>query len=305
MNRVAGQRKKAVILLAFGGVDSIENVEPFVRNVLKGRPLSREAIEDIKERYRKIGGRSPLLEITTSQANALERRLKTLGNPLRVYVGMRYWHPYIRDTLERMKEDGVDEAVAIIMAPHSSRASTGGYREDVRSAVESLGGVPAVRFVGDWHTHPLFIDAVVERMEAVGGDLSRDDTVVVFTAHSLPVESLRDDPYVPRIEETIRRIRERIPFRYRIAYQSRGTGSIEWLGPYIEDTMEEIKKEGARRVVLVPIGFVADHVETLYDIDIVLKCRASSLGLEFVRTESLNTSDRFIDMLAEIVRKAL
>ncbi len=301
-----GDRKKAVLLLAFGGAGSLDEVEPFIRNVLKGRPLTPELLKSAKERYRLIGGRSPLLDITNSQAEALERLLRERGRALRVYVGMRYWRPYIRETIERMKRDAVDEALAIIMAPHSSNASTGGYVKAVKEALESTGGRPVVRFPGPWHTHPLFIEALTENIEAalrVHGPEKR--TLVIFSAHSLPEPTLKGDPYVERLKETIEEVTKRVKTDWRLAFQSRGSGPVKWIGPSVEEVMEEAKSEGMEAVVVVPLGFVSDHVETLYDIDILFKSKAQELGLAFSRAPSLNSSEKFIKMLAEVVERDL
>jgi ferrochelatase len=306
MNSAGSDRKpKGVLLLAFGTADSIDNIEPFLKNVLKGRPVTPEMVERTRDRYLKIGGASPLLEITRLQAEAIERELNVKGNGFRVYVGMRYWHPYIKQTVREMWADGIEVAVAVIMAPHPSRASTGGYMYDVEAALKGTGGVPEISYLRDWHTHPFFIETIIDRMEEAFSALPRKhDVLTIFSAHSLPVQTLKGDPYLKKLEETIKELTKRTgDIDRRLAFQSKGGGPVEWLGPPVEEVIEEAKALGKKGVLVVPMGFVSDHVETLYDIDIVFKEKAESLGLEFKRTASLNTSEKFIKGLAELVRE--
>ncbi len=296
------QGVKGVLLLAFGGGDSLEDVAPFVSNVLRGRPVPPEFLDEIRERYRQIGGSSPLLSITKKQAEALEALLARDGRRYKVFVGMLNWHPFIKDAILEMKEEGIEEAVAVIMAPHATEASTGGYRRAVREALGETGGVPKIEFAGEWHTHPLFIEAVVEKMrEALKAFDSPKDAHMIFTAHSLPKALLANDPYVRKIHETVREITDRINFEYRIAFQSKGRGD-GWLGPEVEEIIIEASALAKEGVLIVPVGFVADHVETLYDIDILYKEKAESMNLRFARSPSLNDSPKFIEMLADVVR---
>ncbi len=218
---------------------------------------------------------------------------------------MRYWHPYIKETVREMWADNIEEAVAIVMTSHSSRAATGGYRYDVEDALKTTGGVPELRYLRDWHTHPLYIEALSEKIEDALRELPPEkDVLTIFSAHSLPVSTLSGDPYVEKLKETIKEVVERTgEMDHRLAYQSKGGGSVEWLGPEVESVMEEAKAMGKKGVLVVPLGFVSDHVETLYDIDIVFKEKATSLGLGFQRAASLNTSDKFIRMLAGLVRE--
>lgn len=291
------------MLLAFGGAASLEEVEPFLRNVLGGRPVSEEMIERAKERYRLIGGGSPLAAITGEQAAALQARLEA-GHPglYRCYWAMRHWKPFIKDTLLRMVEDSVEEAAAVVMAPHSSRAATGGYEKDLSAALETTGGSPRTSFVAPWHRHPLFIRAVAANLSAALEQLRRARKVrVIFSAHSLPLATIEGDPYVRKLEETIADVTAIVDCRWRLAFQSRGAGPRPWLGPSVEEVMEEAAKEGFDAVALVPLGFTADHVETLYDIDIHFSGEARRLGLGFARSASLNASPLFIDALADVV----
>lgn len=299
------KRPKGVLLLAFGTADSLETIEPFLKNVLKGRPVTEEMVRRARERYGRIGGRSPLLDITGDQARALETELNKNGKQYAVYVGMRYWHPYIKDTIREMWADNIEEATAIIMAAHSSRAATGGYRYDVEDALKTTGGIPELHYLRDWHTHPLYVETLAENIiGALPGLPPREKVLTIFSAHSLPVPTSSGDPYVEKLKETIEEVIKRTGrMDHRLAFQSKGGGQMEWLGPEVETVMEEAKGAGKEGVLLVPLGFVSDHVETLYDIDVVFKEKAASLGLEFVRTVSLNTTDKFINLLAGLVRE--
>lgn len=293
---------KGALLLAFGGADSIESVEPFIRNVLKGRPLTPELIEKTKERYRLIGGSSPLLSISEAQARAVGEILNRQGH-YKVYVGMRYWHPFIKDTIKNMRSDGIKEAIAVIMAPFSSRVATGGYLTDVTEALSVRGGDLRIDYARDWHREPLFIDAVSENLKKELETFNRpDEALVIFSNHSLPEAALAGDPYVQKITETAGDIAQRLPVDYRISYQSQGAGPRVWLGPKTEEVIDEAKKLGKKGVVVVPLGFVADHVETLYDIDILFKEAASKNGLIFRRSASLNTSPKFIELVASLIK---
>jgi ferrochelatase len=312
MNSADDKKVKGVLLLAFGTADSLENIEPFLKNVLKDRPVTEEMVKRARDRYLKIGGASPLLSITRSQAEALERELNAREKGYSVYVGMRYWHPYIKETVREMWADGIEEATGVIMAPHPSRAATGGYKYEVEAALKDTGGVPEIRYLPDWHTHPLFIETFSDHIEEAFRSLPpKEEVLTIFSAHSLPVPSLAGDPYIKKLEETVKGlVKSTGDIDYRLAFQSKGGGPekgeggpVEWLGPEVEKVMEEAKAMGKKGVLVVPFGFVSDHVETLYDIDIVFKGKAESLGLEFKRTASLNTSPGFIRMLAELVRE--
>jgi ferrochelatase len=301
-------KKKAVLLLAFGGADSIEDVRPFVGNILKermaGRPIPDAIIADAEERYRLIGGSSPLLQITRAQARALEEALAEAEDNRKVYVGMRYWAPYIKDTVKEMIADNVTDAVVVIMAPQTSRAATGGYITDLDSIMETEGNPFNLHYVSSWHTHPLFVEAVKTNIDAAIGRLSvkaPEDILIVFSLHSLPVPSVHKDKYITKIAESITAVMEGYDFEWKLSYQSRGGGKFPWLSPATEDVIDDARIEGKKSVVVVPLGFVADHVETLYDIDILFKDKAESIGLNFERSESLNTLPKFIEMLRDVV----
>jgi len=293
--------KMGVLLLAFGGVGSLDDLEPFLKNVLKGRPIPQGLLEKIRERYKLIGGKSPLLDITRAQAEALG---KLLGERYRTYVGMLNWAPYIPDTLAKMKADGIKETVAIIMSPFTSPVATGAYERTVFQALKEQGKTPKIKFLSNWHVHPDFIDIIVAKIdEALAGFEDRKNALVIFSNHSLPREMLEGDAYEMKIRQTTEALARALDVESTTAYQSQGSTNVDWLGPRTEDVIEEAARKGKEGVVVVPLCFTTDHVETLYDIDILFKATAENAGLRFARTSSLNTTPEFMALLADIVRK--
>lgn len=301
------QMMKAILLLAFGGPRSLDEVEPFLTRLFRGRKPSSEQLERVKERYGLIGGYSPLPEITFKQAKALENSLNAKGYPFKSYVGMRYGHPLIEETLKKILEDGIHEVIAVPMAPFRSRASTGAYIEEVNQLRENIGGGIELSFVEGWHLHPIFIEAIQEKIEEGLMQFTSEERKkvhLIFSAHSLPKSLVGNEPYVEDMEESVREVlRKGEPFPWHIAFQSRGMGPEEWLGPGVESVLEELSKKKIREVLIVPIGFVSDHIEILYDIDILYRNKAKSLGMQLKRTPSLNFSKRFIEALAVIVEE--
>lgn len=298
---------KALLLLAFGGPRSLQEVEPFLARVMKGAKPSREQLERVKERYRLIGGASPLLRITQGQARALEKRLSEKGHSFQSYVGMRYGHPSIEETMKEILRDGILEVVAIPMAPFQSRESTGAYIEEVKRVQRNIGEGLRVSFVVGWHMHPLFLEAIREKIsEGLMGFApeERKRVQILFTAHSLPKSIVEKDPYAREIEETIQGVVGGLEHRsWRMAFQSKGGGPEEWVGPDVEAVLADLAKKRIQAVLIVPIGFVSDHVEILYDIDVVCREKAQSLGIKLKRTPSLNCSEKFIEALSTIVEK--
>jgi ferrochelatase len=298
---------KAILLLAFGGPRSLDEVEPFLTRLFRGRKPSSEQLERVKERYRLIGGSSPLPEITFKQAKALEDSLDAKGYPFKSYVGMRYGHPLIEETLKKMVEDGIHEVIALPMAPFRSRASTGAYVEEMNRAQQNMGERIDVSFVEEWHLHPLFLDAIQEKIEEGLIQFTPEERKrvhLIFSAHSLPKSVVENEPYVQDMEESVRRVLKKIePHPWRLAFQSRGMGPEEWIGPDVESVLEELSEKKIQEILIVPIGFVSDHIEILYDIDILYQNRAKLFGIQLKRTPSLNFSERFIEALAAIVEE--
>ncbi len=298
---------KALLLLAFGGPRSLDEVEPFLIRLFRGRKPSSEQLERIKERYRLIGGRSPLPEITLKQAKALEERLNSKGYRFRSYVGMRYGHPLIEETLKEILRDGIRELVALPMAPFRSSASTGGYLEEVSHIRKKIGEEIKISFVVGWYLHPLFLEAIQEKIEEALAQFTPEERKrvhLIFSAHSLPKSLVENEPYVKDMEESVREVVQKLkPLPWHIAFQSRGMGPEEWLGPDVESVLTELSQQEVREVLIVPIGFVADHIEVLYDIDVLFQRKAQSLGIVLKRTHSLNFSEKFMEALSRTVEE--
>ena len=296
---------KALLLLAFGGPRSLDEVESFLTRLFRGRRPSSEQLERIQERYQLIGGSSPLPEITWEQAKALESRLNQQGHCFKAFVGMRYGHPLIEETLREIHREGIREVVTIPMAPFRSRASTGAYIEEVNRAQKDLGADLEISFIEGWYSHPLFVRAVREKIEE--GLLGftpeeRGRVHLIFTAHSLPKSIIEKDPYVKDMEESVEKVLDSVKsYPWHIAFQSRGGGPEEWIGPEVENVLEELASQKVKEVLLIPIGFVSDHIEILYDVDVAFQRKAESLRMILKRTRSLNASEPFIEALASIV----
>ncbi len=298
---------KALLLLAFGGPRSLDEIEPFLTRLYRGRTPSPEQLERVKERYRLIGGRSPLPEITLKQAKALEERLNSKGYQFTSFVGMRYGHPLIEETLREILRDGIREVIALPMAPFRSSASTGAYIEEVSHLRKSIGEKIEISFVVGWHLHSLFLEAIQERIEEGLIQFTPEERKrvhLIFSAHSLPKSLAENEPYVKDMEESVREvIRKLKPLPWHIAFQSRGMGPEEWLGPDVESVLTQLSQQEVRKVLIVPIGFVADHIEVLYDIDVFYQRKAESMGMVLKRTNSLNVSEKFIEALSKIVEE--
>jgi ferrochelatase len=297
-----------VLLMAYGSPEKIDDVAAYFTHIRGGRPPSPEAVEDLKERYRRIGGRSPLFEITYRQARALEDHLNDSEERWRVYVGMRHAPPFIRETIAQMKNDGVQRAVGLALAPHYSRMSVGAYIEAAQQALREIQSSIQIGFVESWHLHSLFLKALSERVRLGLERFSpqeRRQLIVVFTAHSLPERILSwNDPYPRQLLETSQAVAERVGLtQWRFAYQSAGHTPEPWLGPDLLDILKELGDEGDKTLLVCPVGFVADHLEVLYDIDLEARRRAEELGIHLERTESLNDDPQFVAALTAIVRE--
>ncbi len=296
--------------MAHGGPDSLDDVEPILRHIMKERVPSPEVIALIKERYRLIGGKSPLLEIAQQQAKALEAELNKRSPRFHVYVGMRHWTPFIKEAVKQILDDAPRHLIAISLAPQYSKLSVGAYIQTLKTALSDAGSDLPVTAVESWHDQPLLLDAFAKKVkEALAGypDEIRSAVQILFTAHSLPERILSEgDPYPGELEGTVAGIVNRLgPVSSRFAYQSRGMSPGKWLGPEVDDVLNDLASQGERDLLVVPVGFVSDHVEILYDIDILYKDTARSKGIELRRTESLNASPLFIQALAAVVHAHL
>lgn len=288
----------AVLLLAHGTPDHVSQIPEYLRNVTSGRDIPDSVIEEIRHRYSLIG-QSPLTSITLRQGELLSR---SLGMP--VYVGMRNWKPYIADTIKGMRSDGVESITALCLAPQNSRTSVGLYRNAISKEADGL----AIDFIESWHNHPLLVAAFADRLRAALSKSGKDQPVI-FTAHSVPQRTIADgDPYEQQARETAALVARKAGLpgsQWFFAFQSQGMSGGPWIGPTVEETMQRVKDEGHARVIIQPVGFVCDHVEVLYDIDIAFRNLGSQIGLEVSRPESLNDSPAFIGALAAIVRGRL
>jgi protoporphyrin/coproporphyrin ferrochelatase len=284
--------KPAVVLMAYGSPTELSDIRAYLEDIRGGRPVSDEAVEELTERYRRIGGRSPLDEVTEAQRAALERELE-----LPVFVGMKHWTPRIAEAADRAVSDGADTVVGIVLAPHYSKLSVEGYRDRLE---EALADRANIRFVDSWHTHEPYVAVLADRVRGT-------DAHVVFTAHSLPARILHEgDPYRDQLLETSQLIAERASLdSWSFAFQSESRTREPWLGPSILDELDTLKARGVESVLVCPIGFVSDHLEILWDLDVEARERAAKLGLELERIESLNDDPAFIRGLAELCREVV
>ncbi|HSF32189.1 MAG TPA: ferrochelatase [Candidatus Tectomicrobia bacterium] len=299
-----------ILLMAHGSPDHLDDMAAYLQHVRGGRPTPQALVDDIRGRYQLIGGRSPLLDLTRAQGKALETRLNAGSRRFRVYVGMRHWHPFIRDTVQQMADDGIRRIVALSMAPQYSRLSVGAYRRALETAQEELGVGLDVTAVTSWHDHPLLWQAFAESVQAICRQLSdevRAQLCVIFTAHSLPLRILAEgDPYPSEVDRTAAGVAKRLGLTtWEVAYQSQGATPEPWLGPTLDEVFDRAAAQNRRALLIVPIGFVCDHVEILYDIDILAQKVAQEKGLCLWRTASLNTLPTFIEALASVVEAHL
>ena len=298
-----------ILLMAYGSPDSLDDLEPYLLDIRSGRPTSQALVHEMRERYTLIGGRSPLLDITREQVRALQAELNARyagrGLNFQAYVGMRHWEPRIKEAVAQMEADGIREVIALVMAPHSSQMSTGAYFARLDEAIAETGARLQVVKVEHWHDHPGLIEAIAEKALAAWEKFGSEAPFVLFTAHSLPARILENgDPYDSQLHETASLLAERLnlaPGRWRFSYQSAGQSAEPWLGPPIEEVLADLIQKGEKNLLVVPVGFVCDHVEVLYDIDIAARKLADQHGARLERSESLNASPAFISALADIV----
>jgi ferrochelatase len=293
-----------LLVMAYGGPDKLEDVEPYLLDVRGYRPTSQEIIHEVRERYREIGGRSPILEQTQAQADALESVLNVNGKEFKAFVGMRHWHPFIKDALANMQAQGIEKAVGVVMAPHYSRMSIGAYYQRLEEASSPI----TFARIENWHLETGYINALAERVRNTlkrFPEEIRAAVPVIFTAHSLPEKILEwNDPYPVQLRETVSAVMEKLGSQpHEFAFQSAAISTIPWLGPDAGEAIERLAAQGKKHILLCPIGFVCEHVEILYDIDIVYQNLARSLGIHLERIEMLNTAPEMIDGLAGLIRE--
>lgn len=300
----------AVLLIAFGGPERMEDVRPFLANVTKGRPIPPQRLEEVVHHYKLFNGTSPLTVITRRQGQALQELLQQIGTPLPVYIGMRNWHPYLAETLTQMAQDGIMRALGVILSAQQSEAGWGRYQENVAEARAQISErAPVVEYAPGWHDHPLFIEVVADLAETAFMQIPaqrRAATPLVFTAHSVPVALPSTPLYVRQIEEGARLVAEQLGHKHwMVAYQSRsGDPRMPWLEPDINAVLQKLAADGVQDVVVSPIGFVCDHIEVLYDLDTEARRVALQNHLNMVRAGTVNDHPTFIRMLAEVVQNS-
>ena len=314
--------KQAVLLLAHGTPETVEQVPEYLRNVVSGRPIPQSVVNEIQHRYALIG-HSPLTEITEEQGRLVEAELAAAGLPVPVYVGMRNWRPYIPDVVKQMRADGIEEAAVICMAPQNSRTSVGLYRRAAEAEANGL----RIDFTEGWADHPLLAEAFAERLRPALAKLSGEvghAVPVLFTAHSVPLRTIQPpadggqqgprlwpgqgaDPYADDARRTAALVAAAVPEipEWRFAFQSQGASGGEWIGPSVEETLDAMAADGVKALILQPIGFLCDHVEILFDVDRLFREYAVKLGMRLERPESLNGSVTLARAVADLARRGL
>lgn len=286
---------RGVLLLAYGGPNSLDDVPAYLQNIRGAQPVPQSMIDETTRRYRLIGGFSPLCKITRRLASQLQTTID-----LPVYIGMRHWHPYIEETAREMARDGIEYAVAICLAPHYSSLSIGAYRAKLDEVLRD--SALQIDFIEAWHTQPHFIQGVAQNVQTALAQMPAE-TKIIFTAHSLPVSAR--EPYETQLRETARLIARRLGLadeRWMLAYQSAPRTNNLWLEPQVEQLVPQLARGGEKNLVLAPIGFIAEHLEVLYDLDIALQATARASNVRVVRTPMLNDSPALVAALADLVR---
>ncbi len=304
--------KKAVLMLAYGTPDNVDGMECYLWDIRGGRPMSKEFVDEFKHRYSLLeGGKSPLTTLTYEQAKNTRHELEKRGYDWSVFVGMRHWSPWIKDVIGQMHIQGIEEAIAIVMAPHYSKMSIGKYWDKIAEAQEAVGSDIKFSMVDAWYLQSKFLDAVEAHVRAAlekFPEAERDQVKIVFTAHSLPARLLKmGDPYDAQLKENATIVAERLGnVDWMFSYQSAAETGEPWLGPAIEDVVVDLAKQGYKHMLVAPIGFVCDHVEILYDIDIEAKQIADEHKINLERIESMNSDPLFIGAVTDaILEKAV
>lgn len=289
-----------VLVMAYGGPNNLDEVEPYLLDVRGHRPTAPEIVREVRERYQLIGGRSPILEQTQAQAAALQAALD--GAEFKTFVGMRHWHPYLQDTLAQMQAQGIQRAIGLVMAPHYSRLSIGAYYKKIEEAQSPI----QIARIERWHLLPGYLDALADRVRAALQKFPpnvRAEVPIIFSAHSLPERILSwNDPYPDELHATVAAVMERLGQQpHSFAFQSAAISNEPWLGPDVGTVLDQLVKDGQSHALIAPIGFVVEHVEILYDIDIVYQQQAKQLGLHLERIEMLGSAPSVMNGLAELV----
>ncbi|GBE03446.1 ferrochelatase [bacterium BMS3Abin09] len=322
------QKIIGIVLLNLGGPDSLQAVRPFLYNLFSDREIIRLGppflqkplawlISTLRSKkatamYNEIGGKSPILDITNAQAEVLEKALNTHtagAHNFKVYIGMRYWHPFMKETVNNILKDGVNRLVVLSLYPHYSKATTGSSVDDFKQAIK--GKDINIKYIEEWYDFPAYIDSLADLIAGGAKEFRGSNFDILYSAHSLPQSFIDEgDPYLDHINMTIKKVNERLaqePYnitnlKWRLSFQSK-TGPVKWLEPSTKEIIIKLSKEGCKNLFIIPISFVSDHIETLYEIDIQYKALAEKNGINLKRCASLNTSDKFISALKEIIIK--
>jgi ferrochelatase len=307
---IENQTPIGILVLAYGTPEKPADVEPYYTHIRGGRPPSPESLHNLQERYRLVGGRTPLLDLSRGVADGLQARLDAEApGRYRVYLGMKHWHPFIGEVVPQIAADGVREVIAVVLAPHYSRYSLEGYRKYINQALENVEQPFQLHFIESWHDHPLFRQMIASRITAALEQFPaevRDDVLVLFSAHSLPEKIVAaGDPYPQQLHESADGIARLLGLKdHRFCYQSAGMTGEPWLGPDILDELDQLHAEGFRNVLSVPFGFVSEHLEVLWDIDTEAQQKAGELGMTLHRIKMPNADDEFVEVIRAVVAEA-
>jgi len=300
----------AILMIGYGAPEKIEDIRPFLENVAKGRPIPPDRLEEVAHHYELFGGKSPLNEYTYKQARALQNKLAEYGHDIPIYVGMRNWHPFTPDTIKKIYDNGARKVIGMIMAAHQSDASWEKYQRDVQEALTDLGIEMEFDYSPPLFDHPLFIEDSADRIQDCLDEIPTEEypeTMILFTAHSIPVPMAEASPYVEQLTTTARLIAEKLNYdNWRLVYQSRsGRPTDPWLEPDVCDVIEEISKEGVKNVIAQPIGFICDHIEVLFDIGVEAQETSDEVGIKLYRANTVNDDPKFIEAMADVVQKMM
>ncbi|MFA9408513.1 MAG: ferrochelatase [Candidatus Dadabacteria bacterium] len=300
----------AILMIGYGAPEKIEDIRPFLENVAKGRPIPPDRLEEVAHHYELFGGKSPLIEYTYKQARALQNKLAEYGHDIPIYVGMRNWHPFTPDTIKKIYDNGARKVIGMIMAAHQSDASWEKYQRDVQEALTDLGIEMEFDYSPPLFDHPLFIEDSADRVQDCLDEIPTEEypeTMILFTAHSIPVPMAEASPYVEQLTTTARLIAEKLNYdNWRLVYQSRsGRPTDPWLEPDVCDVIEEISKEGVKNVIAQPIGFICDHIEVLFDIGVEAQETSDEVGIKLYRANTVNDDPKFIEAMADVVQKMM
>lgn len=300
----------AILLIAFGGPEKSGDIRPFLENVTRGRRIPPARLEAVAHHYDLIGGKSPLNDFTFRQARALQAGLHAQGRPLPVYVGMRNWHPFLSDTVRRMAGEGVRRAVGLILAAQQSDSGWEQYQRNVAEAISQTGVALTVEYAPPVFDHPGFIEAAARRVSECLDrvpEALRQRAPILFTAHSIPLSDPFASRYVEQLNASARLVAGRLNHpAWQLVYQSRsGRPQDPWLEPDVNDALRQLAGNGVSHAVLAPVGFICDHVEVLYDLDVEAAQTAKELGIALFRAKTVNDDEPFIQALTDVVMRTL